>query len=144
MHRSHSTGRPGPRFRGPLNVPTWLGVAFTLACAPLAALIAYSVVASNPRVRSSTLAPASAFSSVLGASCSSSGGGAGSSSGGVGAGGAFQTTIRLQLVAWGASRLDWDTPAAGDFGAGTFKAVPDRADLPADINEALIVELYSK
>jgi len=25
-----------------------------------------------------------------------------------------------------------------------FKAVPDRADLPADINEALIVELYSK
>jgi small subunit ribosomal protein S4 len=28
--------------------------------------------------------------------------------------------------------------------AGTFKAVPDRGDLPADINEALIVELYSK
>jgi small subunit ribosomal protein S4 len=28
--------------------------------------------------------------------------------------------------------------------AGTFKAVPDRADLPSDINEALIVELYSK
>ena len=28
--------------------------------------------------------------------------------------------------------------------AGTFKAVPDRADLPADINENLIVELYSK
>ncbi len=28
--------------------------------------------------------------------------------------------------------------------AGVFKAVPDRADLPADINEALIVELYSK
>nr|MBO2468298.1 30S ribosomal protein S4 [Xanthomonadaceae bacterium] len=27
---------------------------------------------------------------------------------------------------------------------GVFKAVPDRADLPADINEALIVELYSK
>ena len=27
---------------------------------------------------------------------------------------------------------------------GTFKAVPDRADLPSDINEALIVELYSK
>jgi small subunit ribosomal protein S4 len=25
-----------------------------------------------------------------------------------------------------------------------FKAVPDRADLPSDINEALIVELYSK
>lgn len=28
--------------------------------------------------------------------------------------------------------------------AGTFKAVPDRTDLPADINENLIVELYSK
>lgn len=27
---------------------------------------------------------------------------------------------------------------------GTFKRVPDRADLPADINESLIVELYSK
>jgi len=27
---------------------------------------------------------------------------------------------------------------------GTFKAVPDRADLPSDINENLIVELYSK
>lgn len=28
--------------------------------------------------------------------------------------------------------------------AGTFKAAPDRADLPSDINENLIVELYSK
>jgi len=28
--------------------------------------------------------------------------------------------------------------------AGTFKTVPDRADLPSDINENLIVELYSK
>ena len=28
--------------------------------------------------------------------------------------------------------------------AGTFKAVPERSDLPADINENLIVELYSK
>jgi small subunit ribosomal protein S4 len=27
---------------------------------------------------------------------------------------------------------------------GVFKAMPDRADLPSDINEALIVELYSK
>jgi small subunit ribosomal protein S4 len=27
---------------------------------------------------------------------------------------------------------------------GTFKAMPDRSDLPTDINEALIVELYSK
>lgn len=28
--------------------------------------------------------------------------------------------------------------------AGTFKAYPDRAELPAEINENLIVELYSK
>jgi small subunit ribosomal protein S4 len=28
--------------------------------------------------------------------------------------------------------------------SGVFKSVPDRADLPSDINEALIVELYSK
>src|SRR5690606_23174544 len=27
---------------------------------------------------------------------------------------------------------------------GTFKRVPDRSDLPSDINENLIVELYSK
>ncbi len=27
---------------------------------------------------------------------------------------------------------------------GVFKAVPDRGDLPADINESLVVELYSK
>ncbi len=27
---------------------------------------------------------------------------------------------------------------------GTFKAVPERGDLSADINENLIVELYSK
>ena len=27
---------------------------------------------------------------------------------------------------------------------GTFKAMPDRGDLPTDINESLIVELYSK
>lgn len=27
---------------------------------------------------------------------------------------------------------------------GVLKRVPDRSDLPADINESLIVELYSK
>jgi small subunit ribosomal protein S4 len=27
---------------------------------------------------------------------------------------------------------------------GVFKRIPDRSDLPADINESLIVELYSK
>ncbi|MDI1251652.1 30S ribosomal protein S4 [Thermomonas sp.] len=37
----------------------------------------------------------------------------------------------------------WVEVDAGKF-AGVFKAVPDRADLPSDINEALIVELYSK
>jgi small subunit ribosomal protein S4 len=37
----------------------------------------------------------------------------------------------------------WCDVDANKF-SGTFKAVPDRADLPADINEALIVELYSK
>ncbi|MFO0040785.1 MAG: 30S ribosomal protein S4, partial [Pseudomonadota bacterium] len=28
--------------------------------------------------------------------------------------------------------------------SGTYKTLPERADLPSDINEALIVELYSK
>jgi len=27
---------------------------------------------------------------------------------------------------------------------GTFKSLPERGDLPADINEQLVVELYSK
>ncbi len=29
-------------------------------------------------------------------------------------------------------------------GAGLLKALPERADLPSDINESLIIELYSK
>ena len=28
--------------------------------------------------------------------------------------------------------------------AGTLKALPERSDLPSDINESLIIELYSK
>jgi small subunit ribosomal protein S4 len=28
--------------------------------------------------------------------------------------------------------------------AGSLKALPERSDLPSDINESLIVELYSK
>ena len=40
-------------------------------------------------------------------------------------------------------RPQWVEVDAGKF-AGTFKSVPDRGDLPSDINEALIVELYSK
>jgi small subunit ribosomal protein S4 len=27
---------------------------------------------------------------------------------------------------------------------GTFKALPDRAELPSNINESLVIELYSK
>jgi small subunit ribosomal protein S4 len=37
----------------------------------------------------------------------------------------------------------WVEVDSGKF-AGVFKAVPVRSDLPSDINEALIVELYSK
>ena len=37
-------------------------------------------------------------------------------------------------------RPHWD---AKQF-AGTLKALPERSDLPSDINESLIVELYSK
>ena len=28
--------------------------------------------------------------------------------------------------------------------SGVFKALPERSDLPSDINESLIIELYSK
>ncbi len=38
---------------------------------------------------------------------------------------------------------EWVEVSAGKM-EGEFKAVPDRADLPAEINENLIVELYSK
>ena len=38
---------------------------------------------------------------------------------------------------------DWIDVDAGKM-SGVFKRVPDRADLPADINESLVVELYSK
>ena len=40
-------------------------------------------------------------------------------------------------------RPGWMEVDAKKF-TGVFKAVPERSDLPADINEALIVELYSK
>ena len=40
-------------------------------------------------------------------------------------------------------RPSWIDVDASKF-SGVFKAVPVRGDLPADINEALIVELYSK
>jgi small subunit ribosomal protein S4 len=38
---------------------------------------------------------------------------------------------------------DWVEVNAGKF-EGIFKAVPERSDLPPDINEQLVVELYSK
>src|SRR5579885_493722 len=40
-------------------------------------------------------------------------------------------------------RPGWVEVDAKKF-AGVFKALPDRGDLPSDINENLIVELYSK
>lgn len=38
---------------------------------------------------------------------------------------------------------DWVDVDHGNF-EGTFKALPMRSELPADINESLVVELYSK
>ena len=55
--------------------------------------------------------------------------------------------LRVKEAVAQAQQMDlvpsWCSVDANKF-SGTFKAVPDRADLPADINEALIVELYSK
>ena len=55
--------------------------------------------------------------------------------------------LRVKESLTGAQQVDlslsWVEVDANKF-AGVFKAVPDRADLPSDINEALIVELYSK
>lgn len=41
------------------------------------------------------------------------------------------------------SNVEW-VDVNGEKKEGVFKRVPDRTDLPADINENLIVELYSK
>ena len=58
-----------------------------------------------------------------------------------------QKQLRVQESLAVSSQMDlspsWIEVDAKKF-AGVFKAVPDRADLPTDINEALIVELYSK
>ena len=58
-----------------------------------------------------------------------------------------QKQLRVQESLTVAQQMDlspaWIEVDAKKF-AGVFKAVPDRADLPSDINEALIVELYSK
>jgi small subunit ribosomal protein S4 len=58
-----------------------------------------------------------------------------------------RTQLRVQEAATVYDTMDlrpmWVEVDAKKF-AGVFKAVPDRSDLPSDINEALIVELYSK
>lgn len=58
-----------------------------------------------------------------------------------------QKQLRVQEALNVSQQMDlhpsWVEVDAKKF-AGVFKAVPDRADLPSDINEALIVELYSK
>ena len=58
-----------------------------------------------------------------------------------------QKQLRVQEALNVSSTMDlspsWVEVDSGKF-AGVFKAVPARGDLPADINEALIVELYSK
>ena len=58
-----------------------------------------------------------------------------------------QKQLRVQESLTVSAQMDlspsWVEVDAKKF-AGVFKAVPDRADLPSDINEALIVELYSK
>ncbi|WP_133000757.1 30S ribosomal protein S4 [Luteimonas arsenica] len=58
-----------------------------------------------------------------------------------------QKQMRVQEALTVSSTMDlspsWVEVDSKKF-SGVFKAIPDRGDLPADINEALIVELYSK
>lgn len=55
-----------------------------------------------------------------------------------------QERIKLALqLAGQRSECNWIDLNADKL-EGTFKAVPERSDLPAEINENLIVELYSK
>ncbi len=49
---------------------------------------------------------------------------------------ALEIMEQIGFVDW----IDVDSKAA----KGTFKALPDRSDLPPDINESLVVALYSK
>ena len=49
----------------------------------------------------------------------------------------------MEVAATMSLNPDWVAVDSGKF-TGEFKRVPVRADLPSDINEALIVELYSK
>jgi small subunit ribosomal protein S4 len=55
-----------------------------------------------------------------------------------------QTRVQYSLqLAQSRGFVDW-VEVDADKMAGIFKRVPDRSDLPADINESLVVELYSK
>ncbi|SRR5579883_555138 len=57
-----------------------------------------------------------------------------------------RTQLRIQsalTLAQGKPSSEWLEVDAANF-TGTFKAVPDRDQLPPDISEQLIVELYSK
>ncbi|MCV6620180.1 MAG: 30S ribosomal protein S4 [Cellvibrionaceae bacterium] len=57
-----------------------------------------------------------------------------------------KTQLRIQnalAIAAQRAEVEW-VDVNSDKKEGTFKRVPDRADLPAEINENLIVELYSK
>jgi len=54
-----------------------------------------------------------------------------------------QLRIKSALELAAQREVDWVEVNAAKL-EGTFKRVPDRADLPAEINENLIVELYSK
>jgi len=55
-----------------------------------------------------------------------------------------QTRIQYALqLAQSHGFVDWVDVDASKM-AGVFKRIPDRGDLPSDINESLVVELYSK
>lgn len=58
-----------------------------------------------------------------------------------------QRQLRVQEALTLSQEMDlaphWVEVDAKKF-SGLFKAMPDRGDLPSDINEALIIELYSK
>jgi small subunit ribosomal protein S4 len=57
-----------------------------------------------------------------------------------------KTQLRIQqalTLASQRSEVEW-VDVSAEKKEGTFKRIPDRADLPAEINENLIVELYSK
>jgi small subunit ribosomal protein S4 len=57
-----------------------------------------------------------------------------------------KTQLRIQAAVQLATQrgtVDWIDTDAGKL-QGTFKRVPDRSELPSEINENLIVELYSK